>query len=112
MPAYWTSYAQLVSNRLIAWLDDPGNQVAERLRKYLEQRTADPANATSPAASDVVRVWIAPDGTVTKVAFQSLGDAGADAELRQVLTQGQIGEQPPSDMPPPLVLRLSLKRNA
>lgn len=111
VPAYWVSYAQLVSNRLIGWLDDGNNQTALNLHRYLEKRTADPSAATSPAMSDIVHVWVAPDGSVAKVAFESLGDAKADDELRQLLTQGRIGEAPPADMPQPLVLRLSLKRN-
>lgn len=90
------SYAQLVSNQLLAWLDG-GSDPANQLRRYLDRATADPGAATSPAMSDVVRIWIAPDGHVTEVTFNSLGDHQADAELRQVVMQGPIGEPPPAD---------------
>ncbi len=112
IPAYWASYAQLVSNPLLAWLDDGSDPAANKLRGYLDRVTADPGAATSPAASDIVRIWIAPDGHITKVTFNSLGDQQADVELRQILTRGPIGEPPPADMPEPLVLRLRLKRHS
>jgi hypothetical protein len=112
VPAYWVSYAQLASNQLLAWLDDGSDPATSKLHRYLEHGTADSGAATSPAASDVVRIWIAPDGHITEVSFNSLGDQQADAELRQILTQRPIGEPPPADMPQPLVLRLRLKRRS
>ena len=52
------SYAQLVSNQLLAWLDDDSEPATNKLRRYLEHVMADPGAATSPVASDVVRIWI------------------------------------------------------
>jgi hypothetical protein len=56
----------------------------------------------------VVRAWLNPDGTVEKVSFAALKDARADADLRTILTRGNVGEAPPPEMLQPLNLRFSL----
>jgi len=43
------------------------------------------------------------------VAFHSLGNAQADADLRQLLTAQPLSEPPPRDMRQPMVLQLTLK---
>jgi hypothetical protein len=53
----------------------------------------------------VVRAWLNPDGTVERVSFATLKDAKADADLRAILTRGNIGEAPPPEMLQPLNLR-------
>jgi len=45
---------------------------------------------------------------VEKVSFAALKDARADADLRTILTRGNVGEAPPPEMLQPLNLRFSL----
>lgn len=43
-----------------------------------------------------------------KVSFPALKDPKADADLRTILTRGNIGEAPPPDMLQPLALSFRL----
>lgn len=61
-----------------------------------------------PPPPVVVRVWVAPSGKIDRVAFDSLGDAQADTDLRTLLTTQPLAEPPPRDMRQPMVLQLSL----
>ncbi len=68
--------------------------------------------AGAPPPAIVVRAWIGANGAVTRVEFASLGDPGADATLRQLLTAGgPLAEPPPPDMLQPLRVRLRLAPN-
>jgi len=89
-----------------AWLmgDD---DVAYRLHKFLEDRAVSATDA--PPGPLLVKVWIGPEGRVTRLDFPSLGAPQADADLRQVLTTAPLSELPPPDMRQPLVLRLNLQ---
>lgn len=104
VPAAWQRFAQLVQYRFREWLaaDD---EVAYRFHLFLENRVI---NEDAPPESLVVKVWVAPDGQVERVVFPPLSDAQANEDLRTILTRGNIGEPPPSDMLQPLHLRLAL----
>jgi len=106
LPASWSSYAGLVGQQFQAWLmgDD---DVAYRLHKFLEDRAVSATDA--PPGPLLVKVWIGPEGRVTRLDFPSLGAPQADADLRQVLTTAPLSELPPPDMRQPLVLRLNLQ---
>lgn len=105
VPAAWTRYAQLVQYRFKEWLaaDD---EVAYRFHLFLENRAV---GEDTPPAALVVKVWIAKDGAVQRVEFPSLQNQQADADLRAILTQGNIGEPPPADLLQPLHLKLALQ---
>ena len=79
--------------------------MANRFRSYLTDRAG---REDGPPPSLVVRAWLNPDGTVEKVSFAALKDARADADLRIILTRGNVGEAPPPEMLQPLNLRFSL----
>lgn len=105
VPQSWSSYAGLVGRQFQVWLmgDD---DVAYRFHKFLEDRAVGGLDAPLPPLQ--VKVWIDADGRVGRVEFLSLGDAQADADLRQLLTQKSLSEPPPPDMRQPLMLRLNL----
>jgi hypothetical protein len=103
-PPSWGQFAKLVQYRFETWIG-ADEEVANRLRTYL---TAHAGREDGPPASLVVRAWLNPDGTVERVSFAPLKDAKADADLRTILTRGNIGEAPPPEMLQPLNLRFSL----
>jgi hypothetical protein len=109
VPQPWIAYAQLAGQQFQAWLE-ADNDAADALHTYLEQRHKN-AQGDASLKSVVVRAWFGADGTVTRVAFDSLGDPKADANLQQLLTARPMTEPPPPDMRQPLRLRLQLKEN-
>lgn len=106
VPQHWISYAQLVSNQFQAWLANGENEAVVRLHTHLQQRVLNQADV--PYGPTIVRVWVADDGQVSRVEFDSLGDPAADADLRGILTAQPLSEPPPRDMRQPMVLRLKL----
>lgn len=106
VPASWRSYAGLVGQQFQAWLmaDD---DIAYRLHKFLEDRAVSATD--TPPGPLLVKVWIGPEGEVTRLDFTSLGAPQADADLRQLLTASPLSEPPPPDMRQPLTLRLNLQ---
>ncbi|WP_126282953.1 YbaB/EbfC family DNA-binding protein [Burkholderia stagnalis] len=109
VPQQWITYAQLVGRQFQGWLEADGD-AADRLHRSLEARVLN-ARADSPPPALVVRTWIGANGAVTRVEFDTLGDADADAALRQLLTAGPLAEPPPLDMRQPLRVRLRLAPN-
>ncbi|WP_434115677.1 YbaB/EbfC family DNA-binding protein [Paraburkholderia caffeinilytica] len=107
VPQPWISYAQLVGRQFQAWLEADDDE-ANQLHQFLEDRILS-AKGDAPPPAIVIRAWIAADGKVTDVAFDSLGDPKANALLRQLLTSHPITEPPPPDMRQPLRVRLRMK---
>ncbi|WP_205409865.1 hypothetical protein, partial [Escherichia coli] len=56
-----------------------------------------------------VSVWIAADGRISKLEFDSLGDAQVDADLRATLQAAPLQAAPPADMRQPMRLGLVLE---
>ncbi|RJF60728.1 hypothetical protein D4Q71_23235 [Rhodopseudomonas palustris] len=103
-PPSWSQFAKLVQFRFESWIaaDDP---IADRFRGYVLQNAGKP---DGPPAVLMVRAWLNPDGTVERVSYPALKDARAEADLRMILTRGNIGEAPPPEMLQPLNLRFTL----
>ncbi len=59
-----------------------------------------------------VRVWVNQSGHVTRVVLSgSTGDPDVDAALREsVLPSISMRDPPPSDMPMPIVVRMTARR--
>lgn len=106
VPEAWKSYAGLVGQQFQAWLmgDD---DVACRFHKFLEDRAV--SATETPPGPLLIKVWIDPEGQVTRLDFSSFGAAEADADLRRLLTAGPLSEPPPLDMRQPLTLRINLQ---
>ena len=103
VPPSWKQFAKLVQYRFETWLG-ADEEVANRFRSYL----ASLGKEEGAPPTLVVRAWLNPDGTIERVSFAALKDARADADLRTILTRGNIGEAPPPEMLQPLSLRFSL----
>jgi hypothetical protein len=103
VPPSWKQFAKLVQFRFETWVG-ADEEVANRFRSYVIN--AGKEDGAPPTL--VVRAWLNPDGTVDRVSFPALKDARADADLRTILTRGNIGEAPPPEMLQPLSLRFSL----
>ncbi|HEY1611569.1 MAG TPA: YbaB/EbfC family DNA-binding protein [Paraburkholderia sp.] len=109
VPQRWIDYGQLVGTQFQAGLEHNDDE-ANQFHTFLENRILNAKGDTPPPAI-VIRAWIGPDGTVSQVDFDSLGDAQADATLRKLLTAHPISEPPPPDMLQPLRVRLHLEAN-
>lgn len=109
VPQPWIAYAQLTGRQFQAWLE-ADDDAANQLHQYLEDRILNPKGDAPPAAV-VIRAWVGADGTVTRVAFDSLGDPKADAILQRLLTAHPMTEPPPPDMRQPMRVRLRLEAN-
>lgn len=107
VPQHWISYANLASNQLQSSLSDPASETVVRLHTWMQERMLKEGQPVPPAPV-VVRVWVAAGGQVERVAFDSLGDAQADTDLRALLTAQPLAEPPPRDMRQPMVLQLTL----
>lgn len=103
VPPSWKQFAKLVQYRFETWVT-ADEEVANRFRSYL----ANSGKEDGAPPSLVVRAWLNPDGTIERVSFPALKDARADADLRIILTRGNIGEAPPPEMLQPISLRFSL----
>ncbi|WP_152693140.1 hypothetical protein [Caballeronia mineralivorans] len=103
-PQAWVVYAQRVSQQFEKALEGK-SEAAQRFHANFEQG----ASGVTPDAPPVLRVkvWFDSKGQVRRVEFDSLGDDGADAALRQVLLTQVLGLSP-RDMKQPVIVRLSL----
>ena len=102
-PAHWMAYAASVGGQLQQRLQQPEDPHVQRVLAWMQAQPATPAPAPL-----VVSVWIAADGRISKLEFDSLGDAGVDADLRATLQAAPLTEAPPTDMRQPLRLGLAL----
>ncbi|WKA26134.1 hypothetical protein [Bradyrhizobium roseum] len=107
VPPSWKQFSKLVQYRFETWVG-ADEEVANRFRAYVMNS----GKEDGAPPSLVVRAWLNPDGTVERVSFPALKDARADADLRTILTRGNIGEAPPPEMLQPISLRflLNLKK--
>ena len=103
-PPSWAQFSKLVRYRFETWME-ADNEVANRFRAYVKDRAG---KEDGLPATLLVKAWLNPDGTVERVSFDALKDAQADADLRTILTRGNIGEAPPPEMLQPINLRFSL----
>lgn len=105
VPRHWLDYAGAASQQFQAWLGDAADERVQRLHARLQQRDTND-RLMGHAMPVVVQVWIAPDGAVQRLQFDSLGQAQADDDLRALLQRRLPA--PPGDMRQPIVLQLSL----
>lgn len=103
-PAAWTAYAETVTAILSSWMSGE-DETAKRMRTRLDATTSDPAASRSPL---IVKLWIAPDGSLGRIAFQPVLDPATDADLRALLTTRHL-PPPPRDMLLPLRVALQVE---
>ncbi len=100
-PPHWMAYAAAVGSQLQQRLQQEQDPQAQRVLEWLQ------AHPDTPAPLPV-SLWIAADGRISKLEFESLGDAGVDADLRATLQGAPLQAAPPADMRQPLRLGLAL----
>jgi len=96
------AYAASVGGQLQQRLQQEHDPQAQRVLEWLQ------AHADTPTPLPV-SVWIAADGRISKLEFDSLGDAQVDADLRATLQAAPLQAAPPADMRQPLRLGLLLE---
>ena len=100
-PAHWMAYAATVGGQLQQRLQLEQDPQAQRVLEWLQ------AHPDTPTPLPV-SVWIAADGRISKLEFDSLGDRQVDADLRAALLAAPL-QAPPPDMRQPLRLGLALE---
>ena len=100
-PAHWMAYAAAVGGQLQQRLQQEQDPQAQRVLEWMQ------AHPDTPTPLPV-SVWIAADGRISKLEFDSLGDPQIDADLRATLQSAPLQAAPPADMRQPLRLGLLL----
>jgi hypothetical protein len=105
-PAAWQQFAKQLQDRFQQRLavDD------EATRRFQDDMAKRAGAAQATPASVIARTWILPDGKIERIEFDGL-DSAVAVNLRALLSRGDVG-MPPSDMLPPVLLRLSLRPNS
>jgi hypothetical protein len=101
VPAAWQDFAKSLQRQI---QDRLASNSDAALRFYDEM--ARMAVETKPAPSVLIRVWIMSDGKLERIEIDGLPSGQASRDL--IAAVGGV-DRPPSDMPQPVRLRLSLR---
>lgn len=102
-PAEWVRYAEGATGTISAWLGEDG-EAATQFRTYLDRTRPAEDQATPPLE---LRVWIDPDGAVSRIAFTPFVREEANTSLRQAIV-GRRLPAPPRDMLLPIRIAIQL----
>lgn len=102
-PAEWVNYAEGATSTISAWLGEDG-EAATQFRTYLD-RTRAAENQATPSLE--LRIWIDPDGAVSRIAFTPFAHEEANASLRGAIV-GRRLTPPPADMLLPIRIAIQL----
>jgi len=103
-PAAWVAYAETATRIVTTWLEKDG-EAASSLRRHLHQmRPAD----DQPAPPLVIKLWIDPQGVISRIDFAPFTLDEVDAVLRSTIDGRQLG-RPPLDMLQPLRISVELE---
>ncbi|MGF6418931.1 hypothetical protein ABH900_002434 [Stenotrophomonas sp. AN71] len=100
-PAHWMAYAAAVGDQLQQRLQQEQDPQAQRVLEWLQAHPETPTPLP-------VSLWIAADGRISRLEFDSLGDRQVDADLRATLQSAPLQSAPPADMRQPLRLGVAL----
>lgn len=103
-PDSWLAYAGEVSRTLPIWLAED-TAPAQRLRDHLVAMRPAPDASTPPV---FLKLWVASDGTVSRIESLDVVDAQVDADLRMSLVGRRLPSAPPKDMRQPIRLKFQL----
>lgn len=103
-PVEWVRYAQSATASVTKLLEGPTEQ-ATRLRSYLDQTRPAPDQPTAPL---ILKLWIARDGIVSRVAFTPFAHAEANTDLTNLLVGQSLAGVPPKDILLPLRIAVQL----
>lgn len=88
---------------------DPFTYYASQLQHRIEDSLSAEEGVRKKSYSIVVRIWLRPDGRVSRAELaSSTGNPAIDATLVSAITTAQTSDQPPpADMPQPIRMRIS-----
>lgn len=103
-PAEWVAYAERATSTIGSWLQGE-DETAQRLRAYLEQTRPAPDQSSPPL---VLKVWVDPIGTVSRIDFTPFAHPEPNADLRALIVGRRLAGSPPRDMLLPLRLAVEI----
>jgi hypothetical protein len=103
-PASWMRYAELLNASVATWLGED-SATALRLRAYLHANRPDHDRPTAPLS---LKLWVDPDGVVTRADFPAFAHQEPNDDLRAILVGRKLPSSPPKDMLLPLRLEFQL----
>ena len=102
-PVEWVRYAESATVTISQWLGDDG-EPATQFRAYLD-RTRPADDQPSPPLE--LRVWVDPDGAVSRITFTPFVHEEANIHLRSAIVGRRLA-RPPQDMLLPLRIAVQL----
>lgn len=102
-PAEWVRYAESATTTISVWLGEDSEQ-ATQFRAYLD-RTRQAEDQPTPPLE--LRVWIDPDGAVSRITFTPFAHEEANASLRGAIVGRRLAP-PPADMLLPIRIAVQL----
>ncbi|MES2056268.1 MAG: hypothetical protein V4564_10040 [Pseudomonadota bacterium] len=107
-PVEWVTYAEAATVTIASWLQGEG-EAAARLRTYLETTRPMSDKPTQPLE---LKIWIEPDGRISRTDFAPFADTTANADLRGLIVGHSLTTPPPKGMLLPLRLLIQLEPSA
>lgn len=102
-PVEWVRYAESATTTISAWLGEE-SEAATQFRTYFDRTRPAEDQPTPPLE---LRVWIDPDGGVSRIAFTPFAHEEANASLRGAIV-GRRLPAPPADMLLPIRIAIQL----
>ena len=103
-PAAWIAYAEAATASVTTLLQ-VDSEPATRLRAYLEATRPAP---DQPTALLVLKIWVDPDGAVSRIDYPPFAHAQANADLRGLIVGASLPGTPPADMLLPMRIAVQL----
>lgn len=103
-PVEWVRYAEFATTTITGWLE-ADSEPASRLRAYLDTTRPAPDQATAPL---VLKVWIEPDGKISRIDYPAFAHGEANADMRTLIVGQQLSAAPPRDMLLPLRIAVQI----
>lgn len=103
-PAEWVGYAEDATSMIGKWLEAE-EEAAQRLRSYLDATRTAPNQPTSALE---LKIWVAADGTVSRVDFTPFAHEQPGTDLRGLIVGRRLAGPPPGGMRLPLRIAIQL----
>jgi hypothetical protein len=103
-PAEWVRYAEAATATITGWLEAE-DETATRLRGYLDRTRAADDQPTPPIQ---IKIWIGPDGVVSRIEFPPFAHEEANNDLRNLIVGHRLSAAPPADMLQPVRIVIQL----